>query len=73
MKPAIALLVALAASGCGSSEPAHEVRPLAARPEAPNDLANLKTPEQKIEYIRNSPAPPEEKEKAIAQIRAGKL
>jgi PBP1b-binding outer membrane lipoprotein LpoB len=67
------LLIAVLAAGCGSSAPAHEVRPLAERPPVPTDVQNLKTPEDKIRYIENSNAPESEKEKAIAQIRAGKL
>lgn len=64
---------ALVVAGCGSSEPQHQVQPLSARPPVQNDYQNLKTPEDKIRYIENSKAPESEKQKAIAQIKAGKL
>lgn len=65
--------MASAIAGCGSSEPVHEVKPITARPVAPVDAQNLKTPEEKIKYIQNSNAPESEKKKAIAQVQAGQL
>lgn len=65
------VMVIFAAIGCGSSTPEHQVQPLASRPE--NPFTSLKTPEEKIEYIKKSPAPESAKEEAIAKIKAGKL
>lgn len=67
------LSLALMAVGCGPSEPAHEIKPLTERPPVQNDFTKLKTPEEKIKFIENSGAPAEEKQKAIAQVRAGTL
>jgi len=63
----------LAAASCGSSEPAHEVKPLTARPAPTQDMSKLTTPEEKIQYIENSKAPDAVKKQAIQQIKDGKL
>lgn len=73
LKIPIALFVlSLIVVGCGSSEPAHPEKPLTAPPAQTTDFSKF-TAEQKIEYIQNSKAPEAEKQKAIDQIKAGKL
>jgi len=73
------ILVALAAfsftlvvAGCGSSEPEHPIKPLTTRPAQTTDFSSF-TPDEKIKYIQNSKAPEAEKQKAIDQVKAGKL
>lgn len=68
---ATAFLVACILAGCDKGEPTRPVKPLTQVP--PTDYSQLRTPEDKIRYIENSKAPKEEKDRAIAQIRAGKL
>lgn len=64
---------ALVLAGCNSSEPSHSVQPLTERPPVQNDFSKLKTKEEKIKFIQNSPAPADEKERAIAKVNAGTL
>jgi len=71
--PLLASLLAIALTGCGSSEPAHEVKPLTTRPAPTQDMTKLTTPEEKIQYIENSKAPDSVKKQAIQQIKDGKL
>ena len=72
--PSFVALAALAAmAGCGPSEPAREIKPLTQRPPVQNDFTKLKSPEEKIKFIESSGAPEAEKQRAIAQVRAGNL
>jgi len=66
------ILFALLVVGCGASQPEHVEKPLAAKPPQ-QDIKSFSSPEEKIRYIQNSKAPDAEKEKAIAQVRAGTL
>lgn len=70
---ALAFVLPVVVAGCGSSEPVRAERPLTARPAPTGGITASSTPEEKIRYIQNSKAPDAEKEKAIAQIRAGTL
>lgn len=67
------LVIPVVLSACGSSEPQHEVKPLTERPPVVNDFSKLKTKEEKIKFIQNSPAPDAEKAAAIAKVNAGSL
>lgn len=76
MKPPIAYLAAISAFalvGCGSSQPEHQEQPLSARPPVESNFKQLKTKEEKIKYIQESKAPDSEKQRAIAEIEAGRL
>ncbi|MBN9502079.1 MAG: hypothetical protein BGO01_10605 [Armatimonadetes bacterium 55-13] len=68
----VLLSLSFALAGCGSGEPEHPVKPIASVPPATTDFSRF-TPEEKIKYIENSKAPDSEKQKAIAQVKAGKL
>ncbi len=69
----IALSTVFALAGCGASTPEHVEKPLSSH-EAPTvDFKSLKTPEEKIKFIEDSKAPESEKQKAIAQVKAGKI
>lgn len=66
------VLAALILTGCGASQPEHPEQPLTTRPAPATDFKSL-SKEEKIKYIQNSPAPEEEKKRAIGEVNAGRL